>query len=114
MDRLGILEQAFECELEYHLAKIDLTMSYTECFEHMSDLLEQQRIIQMIVDLMALRPKLNLNATHFTDSYKAEIQSIKLQTQIVKEVTQMQINKEFNSNNFIREYLEKTYRLVMD
>lgn len=63
---------------------------------------------------MAKRPKLNLNSTHFKDSYKTEIESLKLQAQIVREVTQMQMKKEFDSNNFIREYLERTYRVVMD
>jgi hypothetical protein len=49
-----------------------------ECLEHITDLLEQQRMIQIIVDLMASRPRLNLSATHFKDSYKAEVELLTL------------------------------------
>lgn len=57
---------------------------------------------------------MNLNGTHFKDSYKAETESLKLQSQIMREVMKMQMKKEFEQNNFIKEYLEKTYRIVMD
>jgi len=69
VDRLNILEEVFECELNYQKKKVVLALTYLECYEHISDLLEQQRMVQIIVDLMALRPKLNLSATHFKDSY---------------------------------------------
>jgi len=32
----------------------------------------------------------------------------------MREVIRMQMSNEFEANNSIREYLEKTYRLVMD
>lgn len=48
-----------------------------ECYEHLSDILEQQRIIQVIIDEMAKRPRLNLKANHFKDSYIAEVQCYK-------------------------------------
>jgi hypothetical protein len=71
-------------------------------------------MIQIIVDLMAARPRLNLQSTHFTDSYLAETALIKLQTELMRELIRMQMQNEFETNNSIREYLEKTYRLVMD
>ena len=36
------------------------------------------------------------------------------QNQIVREIIRMQMRNEFAVNNGIREYLERTYRLVMD
>ncbi len=55
----------------------------------MTDLLEQQRLIQLIVDLMALRPRLNLNGTHFKDSYKVEVEQLTLKNEIIREVMRM-------------------------
>ena len=89
VDRLELLGDIFDCELQYQNTKVELVLSLMECYEHITDVLEQQRIIQMIIDLMALRPRLNLNSTHFKDSYKAEIESLKLQNQILREVIRM-------------------------
>lgn len=47
-----------------------------ECFEHICDPVEQQRLTQIVVDLMARRPRLNLEDLYFKDSYKAEIECI--------------------------------------
>jgi hypothetical protein len=113
-DRFALLEEVFECELLYQNAKIELIISYLECLEHITDLLEQQRMIQIIVDLMGSRPRLNLSATHFKDSYQAEVELLILQHDLVREIIRMQMTNEFEANNSIREYLEKTYRLVMD
>lgn len=71
-------------------------------------------MVQVIVDLMAERPKLNLSSTHFRDSYLAEIERLDLNKKIIREVMRMQIKKEFRENNNIREYLERTYMVVMD
>lgn len=89
-------------------------LCYLECFEHVTDVLEQQRLIQMIVDLMALRPRYNLNGTHFRDAYRVESDQLRLKTEIVREVMRMQMQQEFEANNSIREYLERTYRLIME
>jgi hypothetical protein len=43
-----------------------------ETYEHLADPLEQQRLIQVVVDLMAQRPRLNLDASYFQDSYDTE------------------------------------------
>lgn len=71
-------------------------------------------MVQIITDLMALRPRLNLHGTHFKDSYRAEIDCLTLKTEIIREMMRMQMKSEFDANNSIREYLERTYRLVMD
>lgn len=63
---------------------------------------------------MATRPRLNLQATHFKDSYTSECESLKLQHDLIRELIRMQMKSEFEANNQIREYLERTYRLVMD
>ena len=62
---------------------------------------------------MAKRPKLDLLALTYEESYKQEIICLEEQTSFLREIINMQINEEFNANNFIREYLEKTFRIVM-
>ena len=86
--------------------------AYLECYEHTSDILEQQRLIQAIVDEMAKRPRLNLSATHFRDSYLAEIECLKAKTQLIREVMCLLIEDERQANNGIREYIEQAYRLL--
>jgi len=43
-----------------------------ECYEHITDPLEQQKLMQIITNIMSRRPRLNLTANYFKDSYKAE------------------------------------------
>ena len=40
----------------------------------------------MIVDTMALRPRLNLDATYFEDSYRAEITLLEEKLQLYREI----------------------------
>lgn len=43
----------------------------------------------MIVDLQAKRPRINLAATHFVDSYNTEIKVFETQLVLMKEFIQM-------------------------
>jgi hypothetical protein len=89
VDRLKILDDALHYENRYQEKKLELINAYLECYEHVSDILEQQRIIQAIVDEMALRPKLNLSGTHFKDSYIAEIDAIDTKTKLLRDMMKM-------------------------
>ena len=55
-----------------------------------------------------------MSANHFKDSYRAEIDALNVQAQIMKEFVRMQMDIEFKENNIIREILEKTYRLIYE
>ena len=63
---------------------------------------------------MAKRPRLNLSGAHFKDSYIAEIECLKTKTTLIRDIIKMLINNEFAINTGIREYIEKTYRLLHD
>ena len=63
---------------------------------------------------MAKRPRINLAANHFEDSYLSEIKLLDTHSKLVKEFIKMQIQNETKQNNEIREYLEKTYRLIYE
>ena len=114
VDRLRILEEAIEFEQIYQEHKLTLVESYMECFDHTSDLLEQQRLVQVIVDEMARRPRLNLKATHFRDSYRVEIDCIKQKYSLVRAIIDILKEAEYKENNSTRELLEKTYRVLND
>jgi hypothetical protein len=88
--------------------------AYLECFEHTSDILEQQRLIQAIVDEMARRPKLNLSGAHFKDSYTAEIECTKEKVALMRRMISMLIKDEQEENANVKGYLEKCYRLIHD
>ena len=72
VDRITLLEDLLDNERDFQFDKVVLVENYMECYEHISDPLEAQRLIQIITDLMAQRPRLNTNSTYFKDSYTAE------------------------------------------
>jgi hypothetical protein len=71
-DRLEVLDDLLTCEAEFQFKKVKLMQVYMECYEHITDPLEQQKLMQIITDIMSRRPRLNLTANYFKDSYKAE------------------------------------------
>lgn len=66
------------------------------------------------MDEMAKRPRLNLSATHFKDSYIAEIECLQLKTKLIREVINVLMESERRENNNVRDYLEKSYRMIFD
>ena len=54
-----------------------LIEQFLEAYEHTCDNLEQARLVQIIVDIMGQRPRLNLECPYFKDSYKNEIDILK-------------------------------------
>lgn len=109
-----MIKEALVLEENYQRAKLKLVFCYFECYEHTCDSLEQQRIIQVIIDIMAKRPRINLSANHFEDSYLSEIKLLETHTRLVREFIKMQMANEFKQNTDVREYLEKTYRLIYE
>ena len=114
VDRQAMLMEILDLESDFQKSKLELCLAYMECYAHTCDGLEQQRLIQIVVDLMAKRPRINFQANHFRDSYRTECELTRTQTKLVREFINMQMQNEYKINTNIREYLEKTYRLVYD
>lgn len=72
-DRLELIDDILKKEADFQFEKVKLVQVYVECYEHVCDPLEQQKLMQLITDLMSRRPRLNLNANYFMDAYDAEI-----------------------------------------
>lgn len=109
---MRILDEALQLEVKYQEEKLNLLLTYLECYEHVSDILCQQRMVQIMVDEMARRPRLNLQSTHFKDSIETEIALLQERNEFMQELLRMLMKHEFQENTMIREYIEKTYRLL--
>lgn len=76
LDRTQIASDLYKWESEFQAAKIELLFGWLEVYEHICDLVEQNRLIQMMTDLMARRPRFNLDGAYFKSSYEAEIKCL--------------------------------------
>jgi hypothetical protein len=83
-----------------------------ECYEHVTDPLEQQKLMQVITDVMARRPRLNLNANYFIDAYDAEITCVQKQFELMKTVVDLQITMEKTENTRLQDSLCLSYELA--
>jgi hypothetical protein len=57
--------------------KLELVQLLLEAYEHTCDPLESLRLVQIITDIMAIRPRVDLGASYFVDSYLSEIDALK-------------------------------------
>ncbi|CDW83349.1 UNKNOWN [Stylonychia lemnae] len=114
IDRLSLMEDLLEMEQHFQFKKVQLIQTYMECYEHISEPLEQQRLMQIIIDLMSLRPRLNLNSTYFRDSYQAEINCLDKHTELLQVIIKNQMLIEKEENKRVHAYLDLTYKIAND
>lgn len=76
------------------MTKASLIETLLEAYEHTCDPLESVRVLQVVVDTMAVRPRVNLEATYFRDSYTEEIALIRERHLLYKEVLEVQTRTE--------------------
>lgn len=60
-----------------------------ETYEHIVDPLESQRVLQMIVDLISARPRLNMEASMYCESYSAETDVLNEKADLMSEFINM-------------------------
>ncbi len=89
-------------------------MIYFDAFEHICDPLEQQRLMQIMIDLMAQRPRLDTTSSYFLDSYEAEIKCMNTLTDLFKEITDYLMLNEKRLNKQLKDYLQLTYKILND
>ena len=83
-----------------------------ECYEHVTDPLEQQKLMQTITNIMARRPRLNLQANYFTDAYEAEIALLQKQFELIKAIVDIQVSLEKTENKRLQDSLNMSYFLA--
>eukprot|EP01065_Artemidia_motanka_P004788 TRINITY_DN12287_c0_g1_i3.p1 TRINITY_DN12287_c0_g1~~TRINITY_DN12287_c0_g1_i3.p1 ORF type:complete len:2350 (+),score=808.06 TRINITY_DN12287_c0_g1_i3:102-7151(+) len=94
VDRISLLEDLFEAEAWYQDAKRKVVDSYMEAYEHVQSPAEQQRLAQVILDTIALRPQLDMDEPYFTQSYTAETINLELHHSLLREIINSQITDE--------------------
>ena len=114
LDRGEVALHLLQHELELQLTKIALVESLLEAYEHTCDPLESVRLLQTIADCMSLRPRVNLEATYFTDSYRSEIDALRQRTELYQEVLSLQRRTEREENEEVRKFQELKMRKLMD
>jgi hypothetical protein len=114
LDRGEIALQLLTLELDFQFSKIGLVEQVMEAYEHTTDPLQQVRLCQQVTDLMAHRPRLNMDATYFGDSYRNETDLMKRKTSFYKELIQFQIQQEKEQNRSLRTFQELKFRKIQD
>ena len=59
------------------MSKIKQVQMLIDVYENTCDPLESVRLIQIIADTMAVRPRINAEANYFKDSYESETEVVK-------------------------------------
>ena len=74
-------------------------MLYLEAYEHICDPLEQQRMMQIITDVMSQRPRLDCQKSeYFAESYRAEVKCLQTQSTLMSEVVHYLMRNEKKEN----------------
>jgi hypothetical protein len=68
--------------------------------------------MQVVTDIMARRPRLNLDAHYFTDAYKAEIECLSKQFELVKTLVDLQVSVERTENKRLQESINLSYTMA--
>ena len=89
-------------------------MVYLDAYEHICDPLEQQRMMQVMTEVMAQRPRLDTTASYFADSYEAEIKCMDTMTKLVREISCYLMSNEKKLNKQLKDYLQLTYKVLTD
>ena len=63
---------------------------------------------------MEKRLRLNIDSTHFIDSYKSKIKCIDMMRELISEIVRDQKIRERDISNDIKEHLELKYRCLND
>ena len=102
IDRAEVAYDLFTKESRFQFAKVKLVELLLEAYENTVDPLESVRVLQQIVDTMGLRPRLNMEATFYTESYESEIEVLENRYSFFKEVIDLQktVEEEENAKNF--------------
>ena len=77
IDRDFLVVELLEYESNFQKAKFDLLMLYLDVYENTIDPVEQIELAQYMTTLMSIRPRFELEASYFINSYNSHIASLK-------------------------------------
>ncbi len=106
IDRPQIAMDLLEREYNYQFSKVGLIEQYMEIYEHSYDPLESMRILQIIADIIVARPRLNMEASMYCESYQAETEVLNEKRELLVEFMHMQKKHELKENQSVHNYIE--------
>lgn len=86
IDRDFLTNELLEEEVKFQESKARLVTDYMEIYKFAVSEADQRKIAQLIIDLIALRPRLYLQGSYFTQSYWAHRQAIERQSEFLKSI----------------------------
>jgi hypothetical protein len=84
IDRDFLTNELLEEEVKFQEVKARLVSDYMEIYKHAVEETWQRKIAQRVVDLIALRPRLYLRGSYFTQSYWAHRQALEKHSELLK------------------------------
>eukprot|EP00435_Cladocopium_sp_Y103_P022681 s1770_g5.t1 len=98
VDRCAVLYDLLASEVWFNTEKQHLVEVYLNIFEDTTDPLEQRILAQRIIDVMALRPRLDLQEPYFVEAYSASILLLRSRSALLKELQQHQVSCEVSAS----------------
>jgi len=100
-DRQEILCHLYKNEVKFQDSKIKLLSAYMELYEHPMNINSRKTLLQVIVDLLHLRPHLDLSLTYFEESYKIHIHCLNLEENLIMNMVSDSVS---NYSNWAKTY----------
>ncbi|XP_068195789.1 uncharacterized protein [Antennarius striatus] len=103
VDRVAVLLDLWTCETEFLESKVQLLNCYYEAYQHTAGTEERFSIAQVITDIMHRRPQLDPSLAYFVQTYRSEIDCLRLHQQLVRGILNNQIENQ-------RQYLQRIWK----
>jgi hypothetical protein len=87
IDRNYLVNDLLEHELQFQESKLNVVLGYLEIYDHAINMQEQIKLAQIITDMMAMRPRLWLDANYFTQGYWSHIDALDKHDEALKAMT---------------------------
>jgi hypothetical protein len=94
IDRCKLSEELLGHEADFQKAKLELVLIYVEVYEHAIQKDRQFELAQIIVDLMALRPSFNFEASYFVQAYSLAKKILQAHTRLLRSIVDFQASYE--------------------
>ena len=109
IDRDSLRNELLENEVVFQRAKLKVLLVYLDIYDHLVKKGCVRAMVQHITDLMSLRPRLNLHASYFVESYRLHTKSLKAQRRLLRSLCDYQVRLEKQAAQFAA---EDQFRLV--
>lgn len=94
VDRISLLDELLEHELNFQVHKKELVLAYLEIYEHIFEPKIQKEVAQIIFNVMAERPLLDFEENYFVSSYKAHMKLLEAQYRLLRQLVATHIGQQ--------------------